>query len=154
MTGTQNHACLAGMSAAVDNLAELGRDLAQDQQLDRRDALSIAYQGIQDYENGLLRQLLDGLQEMPTFRVWGITAAKRTQERLPTLSITHERLSTSEVAKRLGQRGICVWHGNYYALELTESLGLEPEDMVRIGLLHYNTSQEVERLLNELRGLA
>jgi selenocysteine lyase/cysteine desulfurase len=53
----------------------------------------------------------------------------------------------------LAQRGIFVWHGNYYALPLTEELGLEPGGMVRIGLLHYNTAEEVDRLLEALREL-
>ena len=58
------------------------------------------------------------------------------------------------VAERLAQRGIFVWHGNFYALRLSEMLGTEPDGMVRIGLLHYNTADEVTRLLTALRELA
>ena len=74
-------------------------------------------------------------------------------ERLPTISITHAHLSPAALAETLGERGIFVWHGNYYALQLTETLGLEPEGMVRIGLAHYNTNEEVDRLLQELTSL-
>ncbi|MCP4816857.1 MAG: aminotransferase class V-fold PLP-dependent enzyme, partial [Planctomycetaceae bacterium] len=68
-------------------------------------------------------------------------------ERVPTVSLTHENLTSAELAERLGQDGIFAWHGNYYALEFTESLGLEPDGMLRIGLVHYNTAEEVTRLL-------
>jgi selenocysteine lyase/cysteine desulfurase len=57
------------------------------------------------------------------------------------------------MAERLGKQGFFVWHGNYYALNLTESLGLEPEGMLRVGLIHYNTATEVDRLLEALHGL-
>jgi selenocysteine lyase/cysteine desulfurase len=72
---------------------------------------------------------------------------------VPTVSITHDRLRPREVAEHLDRRGIFVWHGNFYALELTEALGLEPDGMVRIGLLHYNTAGEVQRLLAALAEL-
>ena len=70
------------------------------------------------------------------------------------MSVTHSRLSPKSVAESLARQGIFVWHGNFYALPLTESLGLEPEGMIRIGLLHYNTIEEIDRLvlaLGELR---
>jgi selenocysteine lyase/cysteine desulfurase len=70
---------------------------------------------------------------------------------VPTVSFTHRRLTPKEIAERLANQGIFVWHGNYYALPLTEALGLEPDGMVRIGLLHYNTADEVDRLLAALR---
>ena len=67
--------------------------------------------------------------------------------RLPTVAVTHAEKTPAELAEHLGDRGIFVWHGNYYALQLTESLGLEPDGMLRIGLAHYNTPEEVNRLL-------
>ena len=63
----------------------------------------------------------------------------------------HERLTPAEVAGALGRQGIFVWHGNYYSLPVTEGLGLEPEGMLRIGILHYNTAEEVDRVLDVLR---
>ena len=154
MTGTQNHECLAGTLAAVNYLADIGRNCAEDQSLPRRTALETAFNSIQPYEQFLVERLLAGLRNIPGIQIWGINDPARAHERLPTLSITHHRLSPEALATELGQRGLFVWHGNYYALELTESLGLEPDGMVRIGLVHYNTADEVDRLLDELEQLA
>ena len=147
MTGTQNHECLAGAKAAVDYLAQLGRRLSNEESLDRRAALGAAYQTIGDYEEKLADQMLDGLCRIPDVAVYGITQPDRFHERVPTVSITHAKLRPEELADALGQQGLFVWHGNYYALPLTEALGLEPEGMVRIGLVHYNTAEEIDRLL-------
>ena len=73
---------------------------------------------------------------------------------MPTLSLTHASIDPLELASRLAEAGIFVWHGNFYAQPVTESLGLEPEGAVRIGLLHYNTIEEVERLIDFLQELA
>jgi cysteine desulfurase family protein (TIGR01976 family) len=153
MTGTQNHEGIVGTLAAVDYLADLGRALAQDAQRPRRDALAVAYEAIGQYERELARHLLDGLRSIPDITVWGINDSARLHERFPTVSITHRRRSPAELAQSLGQRGVFVWNGNYYALPLTEALGLEPEGMVRIGLLHYNTPAEIDYLLELLRQL-
>jgi cysteine desulfurase family protein (TIGR01976 family) len=153
MTGTQNHECIAGAAAAVDYLADLGRHLAKNAVMDRRTALREAYAAIGQYERSLVEHLLNGLAAIENVRVWGITDPERFSERLPTVSITHARLEPVELAERLADAGIFVWHGNYYALELTESLGLEPQGMVRLGLLHYNTRDEVDRLIEVLAAL-
>jgi selenocysteine lyase/cysteine desulfurase len=71
--------------------------------------------------------------------------------RVPTVSFTHRKKSPRQIAQFLDERGIFVWNGNYYALPLTETLALEPDGMVRVGLLHYNTIDEVERLIEALR---
>ncbi len=153
MTGTQSHESIAGTLAAVEYLAGLGREAADDPALPRREALQFAYAAIADHENELLQRLLSGLEPLDAITVWGITDAAQLDQRLPTVSITHNRLTATDVAARLAQRGIFVWNGNYYALQLTETLGLEPEGMVRIGLAHYNTAEEVDRLLGELASL-
>ena len=70
---------------------------------------------------------------------------------MPTVALTHRRLSSRQVAEYLGDRGVFVWSGNFYAQPLTEALGLEPDGLVRIGLLHYNTHEEVQRLAAALR---
>ncbi len=75
-------------------------------------------------------------------------------ERVPTVSITHRGVPSGELAQRLGSQGMFAWHGNFYALPLTEALGLEPQGLVRLGLLHYNTADEVERLLVALKTIA
>ncbi|HRX80415.1 MAG TPA: aminotransferase class V-fold PLP-dependent enzyme [Pirellulaceae bacterium] len=153
MTGTQNHECIAGVLAAIDYLADLGRDVASNQALDRRSALVASYQAVGEYERTLVTKLLAGLQANDEVKIWGIADPARFDNRLPTVSITHKRLSASQIAQQLGDVGIFVWHGNYYALQITETLGLEPDGMVRIGLVHYNTEEEIDRLLQALNSL-
>jgi selenocysteine lyase/cysteine desulfurase len=86
-------------------------------------------------------------------KVWGIADPARVEDRVPTVSITHDRMSPRRLAESLAQRGIFAWHGNYYALPLTEALDLEPQGMVRLGFVHYNTMEEVQRLLDALADL-
>lgn len=150
MTGTQNHECIAGSLAAVEYLADIGRTLQNDDSLGRREALVDAFVGINQYEQSLLKRLLEGLATNPAVTVYGITDIDRIDERLPTISIHHAHHSPEALARRLGEKGAFVWHGHYYALELSEALGFEPEGMVRIGLVHYNTPDEVDRLLDLL----
>ena len=152
MTGTQNHEGIAGTLAAVDYLAELGAR-AQPGDGDRRRSLAAAYRAIGAYERDLFAELLAGLAALPEVTIRGITDPERWSERVPTVAFTHQRLASRELAEYLGARGIFVWHGNYYALPVTEALGIEPEGMVRVGLLHYNTSEEVERVLAAMRDL-
>jgi cysteine desulfurase family protein (TIGR01976 family) len=149
MTGTQNHECIAGVLAAVEYLADVGRQVIP-RPASRREALRQSFQAIGQYERRLCEQLMAGLAELSSVRVWGVSDRARFGERVPTVSITHARRSPIELAEQLAERGIFAWHGNFYALELSESLGLEPEGLVRLGLLHYNTSEEVERLLAAL----
>ena len=153
MTGTQNHECLAGTLEAVNYLADLGRLVTQQTDLNRRQALQSAYAAIRQYETQLMGRLLAGLREIPDVTIYGVTDPARLSDRMPTVSITHRRLPAIEVARRLGDAGIFVWHGNYYALQITEVMGLEPQGIVRLGLVHYNTAAEVDRCLESLRGL-
>jgi len=146
MTGTQNHEGIAGALAAVNYLADLGCQLKDQDDLARREALQVTFAAIEEYETELTRQLLTGLNAIEQVKVWGISDLDRLAERVPTVSITHDNLTAAQLAERLGQQGIFAWHGNYYALEFTEALGLEPAGMLRIGLVHYNTAEEVERL--------
>jgi len=153
MTGTQNHEGIAGVMAAVEYLAELGRSI-DPSAADRRAALETAYARIVAYEQDLAGLLLDGLAALPEVKVWGITDPAGRACRVPTIAVTHRRFSPRDMAQRLGVRGFFVWHGNFYALPLTEALGLEPNGLLRIGLLHYNTREEVERLLAAMGELA
>ncbi len=152
MTGTQNHEGIAGVLEAIEYLAELGRQFVGGAGA-RRPAIAAAMAEIGLYERQLLRRLIAGLAELSDVRIWGITDPDRFDERVPTVSITHRKLPPAELADYLAQRGIFAWHGNFYALELTESLALEPTGLVRLGLLHYNTPSEVERLLSVLKEL-
>ncbi len=153
MTGTQSHESMSGALAAVDYLAGIGRHLAGNAALPRRNALTAAYEAIVPYERSLVSRLLAGLAEVPEIKVFGITDPSRFGERVATVSFTHQRFTSAQLAERLGSRGIFTWHGNYYALNLSEQLGHEPHGMLRVGLVHYNTAEEVERLLAELRQL-
>ena len=145
MTGTQNHECIAGTLAAVRYLAQIGGDGS-----DIRELLKTAFRLIRTYESELFGRLLAGLQNVPGIKIYGITDPQRFNERLPTVSFTHPKLTSQQIAQALGKRGIFLWHGNYYALALTEALGVEPDGMVRVGLVHYNTAEEVDRLLTAL----
>lgn len=155
-TGTQNHEAMAGVSAAVDYLAELGR--LTDPQLagrSRREQISAAMRAVQAYERGLATQLVEGLSGIPGLRLFGIREPERFDRRTPTAAIRIDGLHPRRIAAHLGRQGIFVWDGNYYAISVTETLGVESDGgMVRIGAVHYNTAEEVERLLAALRELA
>jgi cysteine desulfurase family protein (TIGR01976 family) len=147
MTGTQNHEGLAGVTAAVDYLAAL----APPSTVDRRERLRSAMEAIRSYEAGLARRLLEGLAERPRFRVWGISRPDRLAWRVPTVSITAADQTPAEIAERLAAREIYAWNGNLYALGLSERLGLEEGGgFLRLGLVHYNTADEVDQLLAAL----
>jgi selenocysteine lyase/cysteine desulfurase len=101
---------------------------------------------------GLLAKLLEGLQSIRGARIFGITDPKRFDERCSTVSMTLEGHTPTQLATFLGERGIFTWDGNFYALNLTERLGVQDSGgLLRIGLVHYNTADEVERLLATLR---
>jgi selenocysteine lyase/cysteine desulfurase len=85
--------------------------------------------------------------------VWGITDRARFGERTPTAAVTFAGHTSEAVARALGDRGIATWWGNFYAIGPMERLGLEPDGVLRIGLTHYNTVGEVDRLLDELRAI-
>lgn len=154
MTGTQNHEGIAGVTAAVEYLARVG-DLAQETESSmapspRRERLRHSFSLIAAHEQELGRRLIAGLQQLPNVTIWGIADPQRSNERVPTVSITHATQTPQEIASKLADRGLWVWAGNHYALPLTEALGLEPHGTLRIGLVHYNTAEEVDRLLGVL----
>ena len=153
-TGTQVQELIAGIGAAVDYLAELGR--RQDASAkDRRSALLAAYRATRQHETMLLGRLIEGLLAIPKLRFFGIRDPKRFHERCSTISIRIGEHNPTEIAKFLGDRGIFTWDGNYYALNLSERLGVEQKGgFLRIGLVHYNTAEEVDRLVVALREFA
>jgi cysteine desulfurase family protein (TIGR01976 family) len=151
MSGTQSHESIVATMAAVDYIAEIGAQLGSTGS--RRERLCTAFEAIQQFESSLASRLLTGLESLPDFRVWGIQDRERFAERMPTISITHHQRTATEVAQALADQGIFVWHGNYYAVELSDALGREPEGMVRLGIIHYNTAEEIDRLLSALAAL-
>lgn len=150
-TGTQVHELIAGIGAAVEYMAEVGRH-SEPTVATRREALAAAYRTTVAYERRLISRLIEGLQAIPGARIYGVTDPKRFGERCSTLSLRLGNHNPTTVAAYLGERGIFTWDGNYYALNLSERLGVESQGgMLRIGLVHYNTMEEVERLLAALR---
>ena len=120
---------------------------------ERRAAIVAAMEVIAQYEQQLCKQLLLGLSNLESIQVRGITDLRRLDERVPTVAFTHKWLKPRTIAEKLAEQGIFAWHGHNYALRLSESLGLEPDGAVRVGLLHYNTPEEVRRTLDVLAGL-
>lgn len=116
----------------------------------RREQLKESFTHIAHHERELGAQLIAGLQRFPGLKIWGITRPDRFHERVPTVSVTHVHDTPRALAEQLAERGLFVWAGNHYALPLTETLALEPHGTLRIGLVHYNTADEVDRLLSAL----
>lgn len=147
-TGTQNHEGIAGTKAAVEYLAGLSGAAAGGT---RRERLRSGMAALQEHERRLTARLLAGLARIPGLRVWGIADASRLDERVPTVSFTVDGHAPREIARRLGDAGIFVWNGHFYAVAVTERLGLDAAGgLLRVGLAHYNTFGEVDRLLDEL----
>ena len=126
-TGTLAHELLAGFVAAVEYLQD-----------------DVGWGFVLEHERELGQQFLDGLPPS-----WTLHGVGEMDGRVPTFSITHDTLSPLEAATRLGEQGFAVWHGNYYAVEIMKRLGLD-EGAVRVGIVHYNTAGEVDRLLTAL----
>ena len=152
-TGTKNHEGLAGVTAAIEYLAELGQRITP--ATTRRAALVQAMEAIKAYERELSEQLIANLLAIPGLTFYGISDPTRFDMRTPTVAVRLAGRTPRELAEALGRRGIFCWDGNYYAINLTERLGVEADGgMLRIGLVHYNTAEEIELLLealNELR---
>ena len=149
--GTLNHECIAGITACVEYIASLGRRLRPSLG-SRREAILAAYAEIVKYERALCERLMQGLASIPTVRVYGITDRARFEHRCPTIALRAQGHTPLELATKLGDRGFFTWDGNYYALNLTEQLDVEKDGgFLRIGLFHYNTVEEVDRLLAAFR---
>ena len=125
-TGTLAHELLAGFVAAVDYLHDVGWDF------------------VLEHERELGQQFLDGLPD-----AWRLRGIPTMESRVPTFAITHETVTPDEAATRLGEQGFAVWSGNYYAVEIMKRLGLD-DGAIRVGIVHYNTADEVERLVGAL----
>jgi cysteine desulfurase family protein (TIGR01976 family) len=147
-TGTQPHEAFAGFVAAVGYLADLGGSG------ERRAAVQSGMAAIGRHEAELSLAFLTRISSLPGVELFGIGDLARIGERTPTFAIRAGERHPFETAKALGERGIFVWDGHYYALELMERLGLEPAGgAVRIGFCHYNTADEVNRVVDALAEL-
>ena len=158
-TGTLNHEGIAGMRAAVEYLAQISNFKFQISNIkgespSRKERIVAGLTAIKEYEKTLSAKLISSLQQIKGLKIWGITDLAQLDRRVPTVSFTLEGHSPREIAEYLGRRGIYVWDGNYYALAVMERLDLEPTGgMVRVGPVHYNTVEEINRLLGELESL-
>ncbi len=155
-TGTQNHEGIAGTLAAVEYLGGVGDrfgDVAP--ATSRRERLVAGMRAIEAYERELSVHLLDGLAAIPGLHLHGLADPGRVAERTPTFAVTLDGWTPRVLAEALGERGIFAWDGDFYATTLIEDLGLAPSGgVVRLGLVHYTTPAEVDRLLATLGELA
>jgi cysteine desulfurase family protein (TIGR01976 family) len=173
--GTLNHECIAGIEACVEYIADIGRRSRasldglidttqggqsgrlslQTQMATRRKDIEAAYAAIHEHERALLESMMSGLKTIPGLKIYGVTDPARFNDRCPTLAVRIEGHTPLELASKLGERGIFTWDGNYYALNLTERLDVEKSGgFLRIGLAHYNTADEVDRVLAALHEIA
>jgi len=169
--GTLNHECIAGIRACVDYWEELGRRVETGLALSetrqtasllegrakpaltaRRAAILAAHEAIHQHERAMMERMIAGLLAIARLKLYGISDPQRFENRCATIVVRIEGHTPIELATKLGERGFFTWDGNYYALNLTEQLDVERlGGFLRIGLVHYNTMEEVERLLAALR---
>ena len=163
MTGTQNHEGISGVLGALEHFEWLAEQFAdaqkegftEDELIGRGLNLKAAMTAIRAYEFELSRALIKAIQAVPGTHIHGITDMKRLDERVPTVSFTLEGKHPRAIAEALGKEGFYVWDGNYYALAVTERLGIENSGgMVRVGAAHYNTIEEVGRFGEALKNIA
>jgi len=149
--GTLNHECIAGITAGVDYLADLGRRVNPAAST-RRAAVLAAFDTIQKHERGLMESLIRRLLLIPGLKVYGINDPMRFDQRCPTIALRVKGHTPIELATQLGELGFFTWDGNYYALNLTERLDVEKDGgFLRIGLAHYNMAEEVDRFVAALQ---
>ncbi len=142
-TGTQSFESIAGLRACLAYLAQFGPDMHG------------AMAQIRSYELSLTRAFLTQAQQIPGLKIYGLTDPDRAGERTPTFGVTLEGWNARDVAARLGEQGIFVWDGHFYALGVVERLGLAKQGgLVRLGFAHYNTLAEVDRVVAALQNLA
>jgi cysteine desulfurase family protein (TIGR01976 family) len=154
-TGTKNHEGLAGVTAAIDYLAELGAVYGGAPfTAHRRDKLAAAWKQIRDYELMLTERMLSGLQASSRIRVYGLTARADWTRRVATFSLRKEGTTPPQLAQALADANIFAWDGNFYAQGLSEALGVEESGgLLRLGLVHYNTLDEIDACLRVLEGI-
>ena len=158
-TGTQNHEGIAGVLGAIEYFEWVGKEFGNQQfegllesgYQGRRLELKKALTAIRAYEYEISRSMLTCLHSIPGIKIYGLTDVKRLEERVPTFSFRLGNLHPRLVAEKLAREGIYCWDGNYYAINVTEQLGVENDGgMVRVGAVHYNTLEEVQHLKEAL----
>jgi cysteine desulfurase family protein (TIGR01976 family) len=154
-TGTLNFEGAAGLLGTFSYLEAVGEAAGAPAQAGRRTKLVTALQAMRRFEADLGRHLIEGLQHIPGVKVWGVTDPARLHQRVPTVSFTMDGQHPQAIAQALADAEVYVWSGNNYAVSLTERLGLEDRGgMVRVGPVHYNTLDEIDRAVAVVRSLA
>jgi selenocysteine lyase/cysteine desulfurase len=149
-TGTPNHAALAGVAAAVEYIASWGEGS------NLRERVVSAMEGISAHERAVASHYYDRVRQVPGVTVWGPDfSASPDEKRAPTVSITIDGMTAADAARELGERGICVWDGDFYAARPVEALGLaERGGVIRAGFVMYNTAEEADRLVDAVAEIA
>ena len=175
-TGTPDFEAICGAAAAVDHIASVGERFGGStagqaepgaaapgqtttgqtgREAGRRSLLVAGMEAIRTHETALHARLIAGLLALPRVRVWGITDPARYAEKVPTVSVTIDGVTPRDAATRLGAQGIFAWDGDFYAQGLIERLGLsEAGGLLRMGISHYTTAGEVDRLLEAVEAIA
>jgi cysteine desulfurase family protein (TIGR01976 family) len=148
-TGTKNHEGLAGLIAAIDYIAELGSIYGRVLfSASRREKLQAAWVEIERYEQMLLERLINGIEVINGARIYGITKRAGWKSRVATVSLRKEGTTPQHLAAALAAENIFAWDGNSYAIGLSEALGVEESGgLLRLGLVHYNTLDEIDQAL-------
>ncbi|MFN8388091.1 MAG: cysteine desulfurase-like protein [Anaerolineales bacterium] len=153
-TGTQNHEGIAGVLGALEYLEWLGKQFGANQAspwmeagfTGRRLELKKGMSAMQAYESELSKKLIGIVESVKGTRIYGVTDLNRLDERVPTVSFTVQGKDPEQLAKAIGDENIYVWNGHNYALAIVERLGLlEAGGMIRVGPVHYNTVDELEK---------
>jgi selenocysteine lyase/cysteine desulfurase len=143
---------MAGTGAAVDYFAGIGAGVTGEDS--RRENLVAAFDVLFDYEKALTGQLIEGLKDIPGVTIQGISDPDALDRRVPTVSFTHSNHAPDSIARALGEQNIFVWNGHNYGLEPAKALGLlDGGGVVRIGLVHYNTADEIDETLSAIEAI-
>ena len=142
------------MTAAVDYLAGLGVEYGgAGPGESRREKLKAAWPVIGAYEGMLTERLMSGLQSVPGVRIYGLTERADLDRRVATVSLLKEGTTPEQLARALAEENIFAWNGSFYAQSVSERVGVEESGgWLRLGLVHYNTVDEIERCLRVLDG--
>lgn len=150
--GTPQIELLAALEPVVKHIEKIGH--LGNSAIASEDSLTRAFEMIASWEESLAQRLLSGLAELPGIRIVGTADPSLMRFRVPTISFVHSRLHPRDIARRLAQSNVFVWSGFFYALELIKSLGIGEQDgVVRVGLAHYNTPDEVTKFLSVMSAL-
>ncbi len=155
-TGTASFETINGVAAALDYFAWVGDTFGAEGAAavgDYRQRLVRGMSAIKAYENDLAAHLIKGLQALPGITIEGITDPARSDERVPTVVFEAKGYTPTQIAERLAANHIYVWNGHYYAVEIMNRIGRGENGMVRVGPVHYNTVEEIDRLLSVVASL-